>query len=102
MKGWLILDITEAVKHWQMDRRSNQGLHLEFLEEGTNTQIHPSSLGFNGNVSHSLSETFMVVFFNSLTDTIRRNHNKRDINEDLIDSIAEDLEEDYDDEEEGN
>jgi len=99
-KGWLILDITEAVKHWQMDRRSNQGLHLEFLEEGTNTQIHPSSLGFNGNVSHSLSETFMVVFFNSLTDTIRRNHNKRDINEDLIDSIAEDLEEDYDEEEE--
>ena len=95
------MDITEAVKHWQMDHRSNQGLHLEFLEVGTNTQIHPSSLGFNGNVSHSLSETFMVVFFNSLTDTIRRNHNKRDINEDLIDSIAEDLEEDYD-EEEGN
>jgi len=98
-KGWLILDITEAVKHWQMDRRSNQGLHLEFLEEGTKIQIHPSSLGFNGNVSHSLKDSFMVVFFNSLSDTVHRNHNKRDINEDLIDSIADDLDEEFDDEE---
>ena len=70
------MDITKAVKHWQMDPRTNQGLSLEFLEEGTIKQIYPTKLGFNGNVS--LSETFMVVFFNSLTDNVRRNHIKRD------------------------
>ena len=49
------MDITKAVKHWQMDPRTNQGLSLEFLEAGTIKQIYPTKLGFNGNVS--LSET---------------------------------------------
>jgi len=98
-KGWLSMDITKAVKHWQMDPRTNQGLSLEFLEEGTIKQIYPTKLGFNGNVS--LSETFMVVFFNSLTDNVRRNHIKRDTTQDDLDSEFEEvhelLEEDHED-----
>ena len=59
------MDITKAVKHWQMDRRDNQGLLLEFLEPGTKKQIHPTKLGFNPHNGTS-AEPFMVVFFNRL------------------------------------
>ena len=95
--GWLILDITEAVKHWQMDRRTNQGLHVEFLEKGTKRQIDPTLLGFTDTGSNSLSESFMLVYFNSLTDNVLRNQNKRDAEEEVdddLESIGEMLEDD--------
>ena len=90
--GWLILDITEAVKHWQMDQQTNQGLHVEFLEKGTKRQIDPTLLGFTDTGSNSLSESFMLVYFNSLTDNVLRNQNKRDAEGEEEEEVDDDLE----------
>ena len=84
-----------------MDRRTNQGLHVEFLEKGTKRQIDPTLLGFTDTGSNSLSESFMLVYFNSLTDNVLRNQNKRDAEEEVdddLESIGEMLEDDSEEE----
>ena len=38
--GWLVLDVTRAVRLWQKDYRTNQGLMVEITEIGTGHQVH--------------------------------------------------------------
>ena len=53
--GWQVLDITDAVKLWQKDYRTNQGLQLMITEvdnkkDGTQAQqIHPVAVGLSSN-----------------------------------------------------
>lgn len=51
--GWQILDVTKAVKSWQKDYRTNQGLRLEITEadkDGSQVQeIHPMTVGLSSN-----------------------------------------------------
>ena len=37
--GWLVLDVTRAVRLWQKDYRTNQGLMVEITEIGTGHQV---------------------------------------------------------------
>ena len=82
----MVLDITEAVKHWQNDQETTQGLHVEFLEKGTNTQIDPGLLGFNDTGSNSLSESFIVVFF--------KNHNNYNFQQNQKANYVEEIDQD--------
>ena len=38
--GWLVLDVTRAVRLWQKDYRTNQGLMVEITEIGTGHQVN--------------------------------------------------------------
>lgn len=78
--GWLVMDVTKAVKLWQKDYRTNQGLHLEIIEHETNNQILPSVVGLNTNRNAKPDkESFMVSFFKSTDDNVKRRYRvKRD------------------------
>ena len=47
--GWLVFDITEAVKIWQRDFRTNNGILLTVTEANNarHQQIHPSLVGLS-------------------------------------------------------
>jgi bone morphogenetic protein 5 len=101
-QGWLVMDVTKAVKLWQKDYRTNQGLYLEIIEQGTSNQILPSVVGLSTNRnSKPGKESFMVAFFKSTDDMVKRRYRvKRDAmleanNEDVSDYL------DDDDEDEG-
>ena len=43
--GWLVLDVSRAVRQWQKDYRTNQGLMVEVTEASSSHQVHPVALG---------------------------------------------------------
>ena len=51
--GWQVLDITRAVKMWQKDWRTNEGLYMEVTESTesnenqSSEQIHPHAVGLS-------------------------------------------------------
>ena len=47
--GWQVVDITKAVKQWQNDYRTNQGLLVEVTESDSHQQIHPETVGLTSN-----------------------------------------------------
>ena len=90
------MDITKAVKRWQMDYETNQGLYLEIHDAKTKDPLLPSLVGLNSNRNANPGkESFMVVFFQSIDDSVSRNYRlKRSFDLDIED--IEDLEDDED------
>ena len=43
--GWLVLNVSKAVRQWQKDYRTNQGLMVEVTEASSSHQVHPVALG---------------------------------------------------------
>ena len=45
-QGWLILDLTRAVRSWQLDYHTNQGLMVEIVrKDNAKMQLHPAAIG---------------------------------------------------------
>jgi len=75
-EGWLVLDVTRAVRLWQKDYRTNQGLMVEITEIGTGHQIHPVAAGLASSRKPVAQdkESFMVSYFKSTDDIVRRRY----------------------------
>jgi hypothetical protein len=43
--GWLVLNVSQALKQWQHEHATNQGLMVEVTEVQTSDQVHPVALG---------------------------------------------------------
>ena len=76
------MDVTRAVRLWQKDYRTNQGLMVEITEIGTGHQIHPVAAGLASSRKPVAAdkESFMVSYFKSTDDIVRRryrNNNRR-------------------------
>ena len=74
--------MTRAVRLWQKDYRTNQGLMVEITEIGTGHQIHPVAAGLASSRKPVAAdkESFMVSYFKSTDDIVRRryrNNNRR-------------------------
>ena len=68
-EGWIGLNVTKAVKSWQYNYTTNQGLVMELFDM-ENNPITPSEVGLN----HDSLEygSFVLAFFNDIEDPIRR------------------------------
>merc|ERR1719412_2887590 len=99
-QGWIVLNVTKAVKDWQYNFRSNQGLHLEIFDED-NLPRTPAEVGLKQDENSEIdNESFLVAFFKSMEDNVRRNHKfKRSALEDdhEIDEYDDEFEEDEND-----
>ena len=72
-EGWIGLNVTKAVKSWQYNYTTNQGLVMELFDM-ENNPITPSEVGLN----HDSLEygSFVLAFFNDIEDPIRRAHRR--------------------------
>ena len=72
-EGWIGLNVTKAVKSWQYNYTTNQGLVMELFDM-ENNPITPSEVGLN----HDSQEygSFVLAFFNDIEDPIRRAHRR--------------------------
>lgn len=69
--GWLVVKITNAVRQWQMDYHTNQGLHMEIVKKGTKEQIIPARIGFNTiRTAEPEKQSFMVGYFKRFHDSV--------------------------------
>lgn len=65
-QGWVVLNITKALKAWQFDYHTNQGLMVEIIRVNEQMQLHPVAVGFATNrEEHYDKESFMVAYFKS-------------------------------------
>jgi len=83
-EGWYVLDVTSAVRLWQKDYLTNNGLQLEITEtteaddqvsSGSSQQllIPPQTVGLRSiRNAKPNQESFMVAYFRSLEDQIKR------------------------------
>eukprot|EP00095_Tigriopus_kingsejongensis_P009228 maker-scaffold851_size88925-snap-gene-0.20 protein:Tk09228 transcript:maker-scaffold851_size88925-snap-gene-0.20-mRNA-1 annotation:"tgf-beta ligand glass bottom boat protein" len=85
-QGWIVLDITRALKAWQYDYHTNQGLMVEIIRISAQMQLHPVAVGLATNrEAHPDQEAFMVAYFKSKNANAMysRYRNKRELeNED--------------------
>merc|ERR1712038_1276119 len=70
-QGWLIIDVTEAAKAWQLDSLANQGLMVNIVrKDDPNIQLHPTAVGLKtSRESRNDREPFMVGFLKSSEDS---------------------------------
>ena len=70
-QGWLIMNLTRALKAWQLDYHTNQGLMVEIVrKESPDIQLHPVAVGLATNRdSGPDTEAFMAAYFKSLKDS---------------------------------
>ena len=47
--GWILLDVTHALKTWQLDYHTNQGLMVEIVRKNREIQLHPVAIGLATN-----------------------------------------------------
>jgi hypothetical protein len=43
--GWIVFNVSGALRQWQHEQATNQGLMLEVTEVGLDEQVHPVVLG---------------------------------------------------------
>jgi len=85
-EGWLIIDVTKAVKSWQLDYHANQGLMVEILrKDNPSIQLHSTTVGFKASREERKDqEAFMVAYFKSSDENdsfYSRYRIKREIND---------------------
>jgi len=45
VSGWIVLNVSGALMHWQHEQATNQGLMIEVTEVTSSNQVHPVALG---------------------------------------------------------
>ena len=45
ISGWLVLNVSQALRQWQLEQETNQGMMIEVTEATTSNQVHPVALG---------------------------------------------------------
>lgn len=48
-EGWLVLDLTKAVKKWQLDYHTNQGLMVKIVRSDQDLELLPVAIGLTTN-----------------------------------------------------
>jgi len=95
-QGWLVLDVTKAVKSWQYDYKTNQGLVLNIVD-ANGDPVLPKDAGLN-TTRHTESdkESFLATYFKATIDHVKRQYRMRRALMEMQDELIEAEEGDVD------